>query len=277
MRLITLFSIISIIIGYSNAFAIPLQPGNFLIKFTDYEVLNLPSPNQIPNNPNDQSYYQNNGDGSPDNWGIFTVTSISVDGLKNPYWFPIASDGTELTGEFYGIDVQSWYYDSSSNKTNVQSVGGQLDLFWDNTPDWDGTRDHAVDGQLVASFQFVPGVDPTNDATIDGDFDGSTLPNTGDANAFLSVIPNSGPWWTIFDSNYFPVTWTDDSNIVHHDFADVHIQNDFLPNPDSNKNIYPLRSQDPVTGYAVPEPATLFLFGSGLLGLGGISSRRKKK
>lgn len=293
MRRFLLLSVLTVSLiafGIGSAFAFSLA-GGYLgpvkFKFSNYEKMYDPRDPQHPDYPD---YYYNNGDGVEDNYGIFYVTGIySADGFNTELWTPSASE--ELTGVFYGIDIQSMSVGAGGD-LNVQSVGGWLDTYLDITPDFDASQGQsgyfdtngiphdeyttATDGTLFLSTMFVPGIDSTNDATVDGDFDGGTIPSSGDAASYLSITGGAYDW--MFDSDGYTPTWTDDSANSQTSIADFYEIHDFFENDGSITPIvgdWHLLSEDPLYGTAVPEPATMLLLGTGLIGLAGVGRKKK--
>ena len=276
----------------ASAFSLGGYSGPIKMKFSNWEDLILPAAN-MPG----PSYYVNNGDGIEDNYGILYITDIRADDGSNLLLWSDATQGETLTGLFYDVDVQSWAPNGSGG-TNVQSVGGKMDIYLDTSPsgtfdatqgnggyiaDADGIAHNDYTGitdigsTLFLTLDFVPGVDILTDATIDGDFDGSTLPASGDATSYLSVT--GGAYASTFDTNGFSVTYTDDilgpgTSIT----PDFFTQNDFVPNDGSTAPIqgdWGLLSEDPNRGNAaIPEPSTIMLFGLGLLGLGFVGRKK---
>jgi len=267
--------------------------GPFKMKFSNWDNLILPTPN-LPGPP--PSYFDNNGDGIEDNYGIIFITEIrSDDGMNTLLW----SDGTTgetLTGMFYGLDTQSWVPDGLGG-ISAQAVGGKMDIYLDTSPgSFDATlgvggytvphteytgintpADLAAGASLFLSLDFVPGIDTANDATLDSSLDSSTAPITGDASFYLGVT--GGAYADMFDTNGFTPTYTPDGGMATVGSADLFAQNDFVPNDGSTAPIqgdWGLLSEDPVRGIAapIPEPSTMMLFGLGLLGLGFVGRKK---
>jgi hypothetical protein len=217
-------------------------------------------------------------DGTEDAWSIFKVSTIKTPSAQT-LWFD-GKDGEELTGIFYGLDDDAWTVDA--NGLNVQSIGGIIDVYLDNTPDFDptggpGARTGAstyptvTDGELFLRLALVPGIkygdgDTTNDhITYDNDLDSTTSPFTGDGAFYLVVIGGSAA--SMFDSDAHQLV--SDSGVIS--YADFFGQFDTTA---PGRYGWLATSEDPISGRAVPEPTSMLLLGSGLFGLAGL--RRKK-
>jgi hypothetical protein len=238
--------------------------------------------------------------------GIFSVSSINPDGSNVPWWVPgpaadSKSDGTELNGYFTNLILEDPFSPGS-----IAFSGGLMVVYNEPVGTYDDTASpNTIDptSQLCGGSScgtpwltalFVPGIDPTDlTTTLDGTLS-STDPITGSGTGYLSVadlggmtvytntdksssfvLPGSfvGTENALFDTNgfTFPVAAPADLQ-----FGSRFFQCGYANSPGAcDGNTWGVASDDPVRGSTIPEPASLWLLGLGLLGMGGTFARRK--
>ncbi|MDD5153227.1 MAG: PEP-CTERM sorting domain-containing protein [Desulfovibrionales bacterium] len=305
MRKVSVFVValvLSTVLSWSIAFAIPGLPAMYKMKFEDFEWI---SPTVI--GPG-----QDLANGVEDNWGIFKVTSI-IDRLATTTTWSDGGGGYQITGIFYNIDIDDVDPKGAGftiNSTN-RIIQPQLDLYIQKAgePGYTSfsptggpaartglnTYPTVTDGTLLVSARFMPGILPVAfvapyadvapfdplDTVINLDIDGLTSPFTGDGAGYLDVIPGSGAWASYMDTDSFKL-FLDSNNDGVPDMPvsrDMFFEFDIRPHPDTGLPNWEwiANSEDPVIGYAVPEPCTLLLLGTGLIGLGRYGRKKLTK
>ncbi len=214
-----------------------------------------------------------------DAWSIFKISTIKTPTAKT-VWAD-GDNGEELTGIFYGLDDDFWTVNPSTGDLNIQSIGGIIDVYLDSAENFDPTAGPSArvgntyptvtDGSLFLRLALVPGIKYGNGTTIDdhitydNNLDSTTTPFTGDGAFYLVVIGGSAA--SMFDSNDYQLV--SDSGVIS--YADFFGQFDTsAPGTFGWLAV----SEDPIKGKAVPEPMSMLLLGSGLVGLVGL--RRKQ-
>ncbi len=282
----------AILFMYSSmAFAVPdLPDGPIYIKFDNREQLSATGSIQSPS-----------GTFSESNWGIFRVSTIATGDLgDNPqnfdpdtvFWTDLLTDGGSITGIFAGIEL-----DGIAEGEGFYSTGGEIHFYYNE--DGSPSLANALPASRTGDFQFTGFTDGTflgaarflNGAISEGNPNtsivGDTIPTTGAftgfANSYANININDGLWAPQLASQFF-------DSLLGPNTADLKLRN-IYEGPlsawdgvaDDGTPIFGAQSSDPVRAFAVtpdaviPEPSTLILFGSGLLGMAALGRRRFMK
>ena len=231
--------------------------------------------------------------------GIATATSIVNPTTGAAYWMSVpfispASDATELNAAFWGLTVIASALNVATGKIDTLFAGGTLDIY---NIAYDGGGvfvTGAPAGPLLIppppgpvpppgaaqvcppggcpppwlSATYTPYVDPVTGLliTLKASFDPAT--GSGTSQGWLTVT--GGTAFSYFDSNAF---LTPGGGV-----ADANFKNTFeaCPAPGCAPG-WPLVSNDPISAQVAPEPTTLLLWGTSLLGIGAIGRWRRRR
>jgi hypothetical protein len=274
--------------GVGAALADPINlmgySGPLTVKFTNYESFN-----NLDANGNIQL--------GTTNFGVFEITSILAgSGGTLPVGTPLWSAGGVngfLVGTFDNITVSGIIPQLGGAQT--ENTGGNFAIYQTAAlPDFTlGTSAFTVgscanaagcytgisSGTDVLNYNLAPGADNINPAdTLFASLTGLTSPATGSASAF-GVI-DGGSDAAQFGTGGFV---TDDLTAADLSFHDTFCPN-VTGNPVGNCSGLPAAvgnwadiSNDPVRLLAIPEPTSLALIGAGLLGMGAVRRRLRRK
>ncbi|MFH1593623.1 MAG: PEP-CTERM sorting domain-containing protein [Candidatus Omnitrophota bacterium] len=222
---------------------------------------------------------QKAADGLEDSYGIFRVNTMKVGTTKI---FDRATSAFELTGMFYGFD--DIYLNGTMSNATIFSVGGSVDLYQDYAknysdtspfgPQSTGTGGGRYDINAGQGDGFLLATDGTNVLNLtprlltDGNtgiqytlrsvFDFNST--SGSGSMVLDVAGGSwGPFW---DTDTLPEPNGDADMLL--DYTSVN----------TGPNGWLIEAGGTARGNIVPEPASMAIFGIGLLGVG---ARFRKK
>ena len=240
------------------------------------------------------------------NWGILQISNIARGTALPPLGSDIQGGGASIftNGGIGGNQITGIFYGTTVNQGGLNATGGFIDLYWRDV----GTADTGAD--LAAGFNparrlnqktYLGYAEPLNPSFVflaqlvyGPGCDGvathhvctGVAPGTADgtAKSYQSVnVAAGGVWASQLDTNFFTLDAL--GNPVASP-QDIRSDSNFTQNGASAWNGAPgsdiigLRSNDPVRADVlepVPEPATLSLFGLGMIGMGFLSRRMKKK
>ena len=186
--------------------------------------------------------------------------------------------------------------------TDVNVAGSMSSSLWDATWDWTGNADPFVTNNFTITnlsgstqtfiITSTIGVVPIGPASLtSGSFGGSITDNNGDtatisttSNAIYTALIDGASYQTLQGSPFSTTTNVSDTSPFG--FVNFGLPANSQPGPAINSNIgirmeFTLTPGDSVSVTsrfeveAVPVPAAVWLFGSGLLGLVGIARRKK--
>ena len=212
-------------------------------------------------------------DGLEDSWGIAQVDQILL-GSGGPSIFDKDLPGSpEITIFFWGFDDDYMGFPDALNKVSIGSVGGRVEVWQDVSPDYnpalgiagrslpaDGSHYDTVTDDGTLLLDLVPVAQNAFGHTLVSDFNFNTF--TGGGDMFLNIA--GGTWASAYDTNT------------------QLFGSDLLFSYEVRDNVGPIvanwtvKGGGSVYGDVIPEPASMTMFGIGLMGLVGALKKKKR-
>jgi hypothetical protein len=258
----------------ASAYALPALLTNQAtkMKFTDYERL-------IDNNDNG---IIDTGDQFE---GVLTLTSISDVDSTNFTWHT-GVNGDELTGHFM-ITVASASGDplpassppaGTGKLTFTLGANDFINIYYDTTADYSAGTDTSRATDIANATDGILYMQTLGQDYLYGGNISTTLAGTSSVNFNWANLTQNNTGYEIV-----PMPWKETAGVVGNYGSNVsqiywETQLSFVaPGSNADKAGWGFKSEDPLYLYATPEPATLLLFGLGLLFGAGALKRKYVK